>query len=149
MNINIVEAMLILFQLHARTCARSSHSKHSKEDTILSYYITTILISMLAHKVNHYKLLVLLIMAWVTIISNSHCKHVSFIIGWIRNDELIIFTKTGQVEFIPASLISISPSYIVIIAFHLHDRTVWIIIIVHVHSTKQESANVYSEEKTR
>ena len=65
-----------------------------------------------------------------------------FIIGWIRNDELIIFTKTREVEFIPASLISISPSYIVIIAFHLHDRIVWIIIIVHVHWTKLESASI-------
>ena len=66
-----------------------------------------------------------------------------FIIGWIRNDELIIFTKTREVEFIPASLISISPSYIVIIAFHLHDRTMWIIIIVHVHWTKLESASIW------
>ena len=65
------------------------------------------------------------------------------------NDELIIFTKTREVEFIPASLISISPSYIVIIAFHLHDQTVWIIIIVHVHWTKLESTNIYSKEKTR
>ena len=58
------------------------------------------------------------------------------------NDELIIFTKTKEVEFIPASLISNSPSYIVIIAFHLHNRTVWIIIIVHVHWTKLESASI-------
>ena len=63
-------------------------------------------------------------------------------IGRIRNDELIIFTKTGEVEFILASLISISPSYILIIAFHLHDRTVWIIIIVHVHWTKMEFASI-------
>ena len=60
----------------------------------------------------------------------------------MRNDELIIFTKTREVEFIPAFLISISPSYIVIIAFHLHDRTVWIIIIVHVHWTKLESTSI-------
>ena len=65
-----------------------------------------------------------------------------FIIGRIRNDELIIFTKTREVEFIPATLISISPSYIVIIAFYLHDRTVWIIIIVHVHWTKLESGSI-------
>ena len=65
-----------------------------------------------------------------------------FIIGWIRNDELIIFTKTREVEFIPASLISASPSYIVIIAFHLHARTVCIIIIVHMHWTKLESASI-------
>ena len=50
--------------------------------------------------------------------------------------------KTREVEFIPASPISISPSYIVIIAFHLHDRTMWIIIIVHVHWTKLESASI-------
>ena len=59
-----------------------------------------------------------------------------------QDDELIIFTKTREVEFIPASLISISSSYIVIIAFHLHDRIVWIIIIVHVHWTKLESASI-------
>ena len=29
--------------LHAWTCAKSSHLKHSEEDTISSYYITTIL----------------------------------------------------------------------------------------------------------
>ena len=58
----------------------------------------------------------------------------------MRNDELIIFTKTREVKFIPASLISIRPSYIVIIAFHSHDRTVCIIIIEHVHWTKLESA---------
>ena len=56
-------------------------------------------------------------------------------------DELIIFTKK-EVEFIPASLISISPSYIIIIAFRLHDRMVWTIIIVHVHWTKLESASI-------
>ena len=65
-----------------------------------------------------------------------------FIIGWIRHDELIIFTKTREVEFIPASLISISSSYIIIIAFHFHDRTVCIIIRVHVHWTKLESASI-------
>ena len=65
-----------------------------------------------------------------------------FIIGWIRNDELIIFTKTREVEFIPAFLISISSSYIIIIAFHSHDRIVWIIIIVHMHWTKLESASI-------
>ena len=81
-------------------------------------------------------------MAWATIIYKCHCKHVSFIIGWIRNDELIIFTKTREVEFIPDFLISISSSYIIIIAFHLHDRIVWIIIIVHVHWTKLESASI-------
>ena len=81
-------------------------------------------------------------MVWATIISNFHYKYVSFIIGWISNDELIIFTKTRAVEFIPAFLISISSSYIVIIAFHLHDRIVWIIIIVHVHWTKLESASI-------
>ena len=81
-------------------------------------------------------------MAWATIISNCHCKHVSFIIGWIRNDELIIFTKTREVEFISAFLISISPSYVVIIAFHLHNRIVWKIIIVHVHWTKVEYASI-------
>ena len=59
-----------------------------------------------------------------------------------QKDELIIFTKTREVEFIPASLISIGPSYIVIIAFHLHDETVWIIIIVHMHWTKLESASI-------
>ena len=59
----------------------------------------------------------------------------------MRNDELIIFTKTREVEFIPASLILVSPSYIVIIAFHLHDRTM-IIIIVHVLWTKLESASI-------
>ena len=59
------------------------------------------------------------------------------------NDELIIFTKTREVEFIPASLISINPAYIFIIAFHSHDRTVCIIIIiVHVHWTKLESASI-------
>ena len=58
------------------------------------------------------------------------------------NGELIIFTKTKEVEFIPASLISINPSYIVIIAFHLHDRTVCIIIIVHVYWNKPESASI-------
>ena len=50
--------------------------------------------------------------------------------------------KQKEVDFIPASLISISPSYIVIIAFHLHDRTVCIIVIVHVHWTKLESASI-------
>ena len=45
MNINIMEAMLILFQLHAWTCAKSSHSNRSKEDTTLPYHITTILIA--------------------------------------------------------------------------------------------------------
>ena len=59
----------------------------------------------------------------------------------MRNDELIIFTKTREIEFIPASLISISSSYIVIIAFHLHSRTVWIIIVC-VHWTKLESASI-------
>ena len=59
-----------------------------------------------------------------------------------RNDELIIFTKTREVEFIPAFLIPISPSYIIIIAFHLHDRTMCIIIRVHVHWTKLESASI-------
>ena len=54
----------------------------------------------------------------------------------------MIFTKTREVEFIPAFLNPISPSYIVIIAFHLHDRTVWIIILVHVHWTKLESASI-------
>ena len=81
-------------------------------------------------------------MAQATIISKCHCKYVYFIISWIRNDELIIFTKTREVEFIPASLISISPSYVVIIAFHLHNRTMCIIIIVHVHWTKLESASI-------
>ena len=66
-----------------------------------------------------------------------------FIIGWIRNDELIIFTNKKEVELIPSSLISISPSYIVIIAFHFHDRMMWIIIIVHVHWTKLESASIW------
>ena len=81
-------------------------------------------------------------MAQAPIIPKCHCKYVYYIISWIRNDELIIFTKTREVEFIPAFLISISPSYIVIIAFHLHDRMVWIIIIVHVHWTKLESARI-------
>ena len=81
-------------------------------------------------------------MAQATIISKCHCKYVYFIISSIRNDELIIFTKTREVEFIPAFLILISPSYIVIIAFHLHDRTMCIIIIVHVHWTKLESASI-------
>ena len=55
----------------------------------------------------------------------------------------MIFTKAREVEFIPAFLISVSPSYIVIIAFHLHDQTMWIIIIiVHVHWTKLESASI-------
>ena len=35
------------------------------------------------------------------------------------------------------------------IAFHLHDRTMWIIIRVHMHYTKLESTNIYSDEKTR
>ena len=65
------------------------------------------------------------------------------------NDELIIFTKTREVEFIPASLISASPSYIVIIAFHLHDRIVWIIIIVHVHWTKLESTSIQFKGQDR
>ena len=65
-----------------------------------------------------------------------------FIIGWIRNDQLIIFTKTREVEFIPAPLIPIISSYIIIIAFHLHDRTVWIIIILHVHWTKLQYASI-------
>jgi hypothetical protein len=43
MNINIIEAMLVLNQLHAGTCAKSSHLKHSEEDTMSSYYITPIL----------------------------------------------------------------------------------------------------------
>ena len=60
------------------------------------------------------------------------------------NDELIIFTKTREVEFIPASLISISPSYIIIIAFHLHDQAM-IIIIVHVLWSKLESASIYDK----
>ena len=81
-------------------------------------------------------------MAQATIISKCHCKYVYFIISWIRNDELIIFTKTREVEFRPAFLISISPSYIVIISFHLHDRTMCKIIIVHVHWTKLESASI-------
>ena len=34
MDINIVEAMLILIQLQAWTCAKSSHLKHSEEDDI-------------------------------------------------------------------------------------------------------------------
>ena len=55
---------------------------------------------------------------------------------------LNIFTQTREVEFILAFLISISSSYIVIIAFHLHDRIVWIIIIVHVHCTKLEAASI-------
>ena len=55
---------------------------------------------------------------------------------------LNIFTQTREVEFIPDSLMSISPSYIIIIAFHLHDQTVCIIIIVHVHWTKLESASI-------
>ena len=59
-----------------------------------------------------------------------------------KNDEHIIFTKTKEVEFIPAFLISASPSYNIIIAFHLHDRTMWIIIIVHVHWTKLESMSI-------
>ena len=58
------------------------------------------------------------------------------------SDELIIFTKTKEVEFIPAFLISVSLSYIVIISFHLHDRMMWIIIIVRVHWTKLESASI-------
>ena len=65
-----------------------------------------------------------------------------FIIGWIGNDELIIFTKTKEVKFVPDFLISVSPSYIIIIAFHLHDRMMWIIIRVHVHWTKLESASI-------
>ena len=81
-------------------------------------------------------------MTQATIISKCHCKYVYFIIGWIRNDELIIFTKTKEVKSIPASLISTSPSYIVIIAFHLHDRTMCIIIIVHVHWTKLKPASI-------
>ena len=81
-------------------------------------------------------------MAQATIISKCHCKYVYFIISCLRNDELIIFTKTREVEFIPAFLIPISPSYIVIIAFNLLDRTVCIIIIVHVHWTKLESATI-------
>ena len=50
--------------------------------------------------------------------------------------------KNKRVEFIPAFLIPISPSYIVIIAFHLHDRTMCIIIRVHMHWTKLESASI-------
>ena len=76
--------------------------------------------------------------------------------GWIKNDELIIFTKQNRSSSYQLFLISIISSYIVIIAFHLHDQTVWIIIIiiiiiirVHVHWTKLESANIYSKEKTR
>ena len=81
-------------------------------------------------------------MAQASIISKYLCKYFYFIISWIRNDELIIFTKTKEVEFIPTFPISVSPSYIIIISFHLHDRTMWIIIIVHVHWTKLESANI-------
>ena len=81
-------------------------------------------------------------MAQATILSKGHYKYVYFIISLIRNDGLIIFTKTREVEFIPAFLISINPSYIVIIAFHLHDRTMCIIIIVHVHWTKLEFASI-------
>ena len=50
--------------------------------------------------------------------------------------------KTRDVEFIPTFLIPISPSYIIIIAFHLHERTMCIIIKVHVHWTKLESASI-------
>ena len=82
-------------------------------------------------------------MACLTIISNCHCKHVSFIMGRIKNDELIIFTKTNRSTSYQLFLISIISSNIVIIAFHLHDRTMWIITIVHVHWTKLESTNIY------
>ena len=60
-----------------------------------------------------------------------------------------MFTKTREVEFIPAFLISISSSYIILIAFHLHDRTVWIIIIVHVHWTTLESASIYYKREDK
>ena len=43
MNINIMKAMLVLNQLHAWTCAKPSHLKHLEEDTILSFYIITII----------------------------------------------------------------------------------------------------------
>ena len=55
---------------------------------------------------------------------------------------LNIFTKTGQVEFIHVSL---GHSQFIIYrhyCFHLHDRIVWIIIIVHVHWTKLESTSI-------
>ena len=50
--------------------------------------------------------------------------------------------KRGRVHT-SFSLISIISSYIVIIAFHLHDWIVWIIIVVHVHWTKLESASTH------
>ena len=40
--------------------------------------------------------------------------------------------KNKRGQFIPAFLFPISPSHIIIIAFHLHDRTVWIIIIEYI-----------------
>ena len=43
MNKNNMEDMLVLNQLYAWTCAKSRHSNHSEKDTILSYYIITIL----------------------------------------------------------------------------------------------------------
>ena len=52
------------------------------------------------------------------------------------------YLQKREVEFIPAFLISVSPSYIIMIAFHLHDRIAWIIIIVHMHWTKLESASI-------
>ena len=88
-------------------------------------------------------------MAQATIISKCYCKYVYFIISWIRNDELIIFTKIREVEFIPAFLIPISPSYIIIIAFHSHDRTTCIIIRVYMHWTKLESASIQLKREAK
>ena len=94
MNINIVKAMLIFV---STTCVNMCQVKPL--ESFKGGYHPIIL-----HH-NHFKMHVgtqdkplytprYLSMAWVAMISNCHCKHVSFIIGRIKNDELIIFTKT-------------------------------------------------------
>ena len=43
LNINIMKVALALNQLQVCTCAKSSNPNYSKEHTMLTYYITTIL----------------------------------------------------------------------------------------------------------
>ena len=99
MNINIIEAMLVLIQLHAWTCTKSSHSNIQRGYHIIILHHNHFN-AMLISKINHYQLPATY--AW-------HEKLSSLIV--IANmfnhnglNRLNIFTQTEQVEFIQVSL---------------------------------------------
>ena len=88
-------------------------------------------------------------MAQATIISKCHCKYVYFIIvdsGTMNSSYLQKQERSSSYQLFSSQEVH---HIIIIIAFHLNDRIVWIIIIVHMHWTKLESASIQFEREDK